>query len=554
MKFFAKKGKKVQPFDNTISGSVHPPEISRKHYLAVCDASNCELNIELGIFFDGTGNNLNRDIYNHSESNIAKLYQVYSSSKADKVYVPGVGTEFPEIGEIKKLTLGAAIGKGGQARIIYGLLSLINSVFDKTLSKVGLSSEEILALCSPGQASSPQKRLLTSLGTAKIAIDGETLWLPFLHKQTKALKEALAAAGKPVIKECVLDVFGFSRGAAEARVFCNWLLMLTEEQQFAGIPIRIRFLGLFDTVAAVGTSDGISGAVLDTTGGHGDWAQSKHLRIPAEVENCVHMVAMHELRRNFPLDEVTVDGVLPPNCTEVAYPGSHSDVGGGYAPGELGVSKEDSLKLSQIPLNHMFECAVAAGVPLSRELDPQSFAISPELAQAYRQFLACSPPGPQRISDWTLPYLVWRWQQRHNYAKLDHVRNASEEDRKHLLEANAIFVRDGERMKLFGDEVISEQFVSDARSRRLNLKGNVPRQEAITYLEAEAWELRNRVLAARPVEPELGAFFDHYVHDSLAGFRSAVKESTGHWRYRRKFQGYDQPLLSQNPGNNAKAA
>lgn len=337
-------------------------------------------------------------------------------------------------------------------------------------------------------------------------------------------------------------------------MFCNWLLMLTQEQKFAGIPVRIRFLGLFDTVASVGTSEGISGAVIDTTSGHGDWAQSKHLRIPAEVENCVHMVAMHELRRNFPLDEVTVDGVLPPNCTEVAYPGSHSDVGGGYAPGELGVSKEDSLKLSQIPLNHMFECAVAAGVPLSKELDPQSFAISPELAQAYRQFLACSPPGPQRISDWMLPYLVWRWQQRHNYAQLDHVRNASEEDRQHLLEANAIFIRDGERMRLFGDEVISEQFVSEARSRKLNLKGNVPRQEAITYLEAEAWELRNRVLAARPVEPELGAFFDHYVHDSLAGFRSAVKESTGHWRYRRKFQGYDQPLLSQNPGKDAKAA
>ncbi|WP_206337544.1 phospholipase effector Tle1 domain-containing protein, partial [Pseudomonas viridiflava] len=84
------------------------------------------------------------------------------------------------------------------------------------------------------------------------------------------------------------------------------------------------------------------------------------------------MVAMHEIRKNFPLDQVAVGDVMPENCHEFAYPGAHSDVGGGYAPGGLGLAIGDSpedgdtRKLSQIPLNHMFECAVAAGTPMSK--------------------------------------------------------------------------------------------------------------------------------------------------------------------------------------------
>ncbi len=53
-----------------------------------------------------------------------------------------------------------------------------------------------------------------------------------------------------------LYVYGFSRGAAEARAFANWLQELTRvsdadgrvEYRFAeALPISIEFLGLFDT-------------------------------------------------------------------------------------------------------------------------------------------------------------------------------------------------------------------------------------------------------------------------------------------------------------------
>src|SRR5207247_2411028 len=95
--------------------------------------------------------------------------------------------------------------------------------------------------------------------------------------------------------------------------------------------------------------------------------------VPEMVENCVHMVAMHELRKNFPLDTLAIKGALPARSREFAYPGAHSDVGGGYAPGALGISvsnnlmESDALKLSQIPLHHMLACALAADVPLTKQ-------------------------------------------------------------------------------------------------------------------------------------------------------------------------------------------
>lgn len=59
---------------------------------------------------------------------------------------------------------------------------------------------------------------------------------------------------RPRITQMHLSVFGFSRGAAEARVFCNWV------QRFCGgvigeAKVNLRFLGLFDTVASVGLAD-----------------------------------------------------------------------------------------------------------------------------------------------------------------------------------------------------------------------------------------------------------------------------------------------------------
>ncbi|MGX7870801.1 T6SS phospholipase effector Tle1-like catalytic domain-containing protein, partial [Klebsiella pneumoniae] len=82
---------------------------------------------------------------------------------------------------------------------------------------------------------------------------------------------------------------------------------------------------------------------------------------------CVHLVSGHEQRLCFPLDSVRrANGKYPPCATEVVYPGMHSDIGGGYPPGDQGKAngEDDSLLLSQVVLHDLYASAFSAGAPL----------------------------------------------------------------------------------------------------------------------------------------------------------------------------------------------
>jgi len=82
------------------------------------------------------------------------------------------------------------------------------------------------------------------------------------------------------------------------------------------------------------------------------------------AERCIHHVAAHEIRNSFPLDTVLQDGRYAANVVEVVYPGVHSNVGGGYRPGEGGRLANPFGMLSAIPLQAMYDEAYRAGVPL----------------------------------------------------------------------------------------------------------------------------------------------------------------------------------------------
>ncbi|TFW33605.1 T6SS phospholipase effector Tle1-like catalytic domain-containing protein [Massilia horti] len=344
-----------------------------------CDANKCQIRINVGLFFDGTNNNMEKDLANRADSNIARLYNAYprkTSLGYFSQYIPGVGTKFEEIGEKTQSTMGEGFGQGCESRVLFGLLTFYNFLHRAAFSGLLLfENDEIKALCMnvsdmERKDSFTLQRLEVPMGLVGQYFEDEGNRTIFLRKHASLL-EAKLKKSKPQIVECFLDVFGFSRGAAEARVFCNWLNQLMSNGKLAGVRIRFRFVGIFDTVASAGFWSGTAAGVTSGTGGHSCWAQAKFLRLPSNVENCIHMVAMHELRRNFPLDEIGENGVMPAGWQQYAYPGSHSDVGGGYKPGELGISvgktmdEGDSLKLSQIPLNHMLDCAIASGAALS---------------------------------------------------------------------------------------------------------------------------------------------------------------------------------------------
>ncbi|WP_312449828.1 PAAR domain-containing protein [Stutzerimonas nitrititolerans] len=275
--------------------------------------------LRIGVFFDGTGNNAGNsaigaqcrasDIglgeveaqavvqrceahhldpdssYGNDVSNIWRLYELYRDEPVPKdsrtpsilrVYVTGAGTT---TGKKDTLFPGQALGRGDT-----GVLAKVDEGFSLITQALDTFQQ-----ANPG----------SSLGTLE------------------------------------LDIFGFSRGAAAARHFANQVLQrasgplgaLHRHGKFTPDPdfewdrdLIINFIGLFDTVAAIG--------------GWEDWADPSdamnggidlHLA-PDAARQVVHLVARDEHRLNFALNRVS-----SPH-REIVLPGAHSDLGGGYLP------------------------------------------------------------------------------------------------------------------------------------------------------------------------------------------------------------------------------
>ncbi|WP_312242056.1 DUF2235 domain-containing protein, partial [Pantoea sp.] len=143
-----------------------------------------------------------------------------------------------------------------------------------------------------------------------------------------------ANAGSGTIKELQFDIFGFSRGAAAARHFANRVFSQDsaiiaaikaglDDTEFSGTPGgKTRFLGIFDTVAAIGTPvNGLNPHSADT-------GEVNLMLRPGVADKVFHITAQHECRFNFALNSVK------PAWPELALPGAHSDIGGGYNPDE----------------------------------------------------------------------------------------------------------------------------------------------------------------------------------------------------------------------------
>ncbi len=126
-------------------------------------------------------------------------------------------------------------------------------------------------------------------------------------------------------------IFGFSRGAYAARWLANELQM------------EIEFLGVWDTVKTTLKGPGIG-------------------KMSNLVKRACHAMAIDEHRKLFRLTRFDDSE----HVTEVWFPGSHSDVGGGYKDGKLSVSalnwiaraaERSGLLIdwSQIPPESMFD-------------------------------------------------------------------------------------------------------------------------------------------------------------------------------------------------------
>lgn len=134
----------------------------------------------------------------------------------------------------------------------------------------------------------------------------------------------LSSRWRQPLRSVQLDLFGYSRGAAAARDIANQLQSwdsarwrqrlqasgLACSADFALATPQLRFIGLFDTVVAV-------------NGGRADEQPQVALR-SGLAATVVQLTARDEHRQHYPLTSVA------PPFLELALPGVHANIGGGY--------------------------------------------------------------------------------------------------------------------------------------------------------------------------------------------------------------------------------
>lgn len=146
-----------------------------------------------------------------------------------------------------------------------------------------------------------------------------------------------------------IDIIGFSRGAATALDLANRIHKET--------PHTIRFLGVWDTVAAFGLAN-LGFYFSRLTFGHTIYLP------PDRLLYACHALALDERRPSFVATRLR-------GAQEVWFRGVHTDVGGGGAVG-----------LSNIALRWMIYKAIGAGLPFT-DVDALSLAVDPHVRPSF---------------------------------------------------------------------------------------------------------------------------------------------------------------------------
>ena len=518
-------------------------------------STQCQGQVYMGLFFDGTGNNdtwiekgqAQTQHQRNKQSNVARLFQAYADDPKAGIfrsYLPGVGTPFAGVGDTSSYLydiFGMGFGYMGAERINYGIATILNAVHRYLLGVDLLAPSELRSLVAA----------ISIEASGPLASEGAARWANF--KAAEARLASVARTSQRKVLEINVSIFGFSRGSAEARACAFWLSEVCTREggqiTLAGIPLRIGFMGIFDTVAAVGIGD-----VTPFTSGHMAWGDGTQTVHPA-IEDCAHFIALHEQRASFPLEAAVGRG-------NIGYPGMHSDVGGGYAPGDQGKAMSawgESPHLSQIPLIDMHFAAIKAGVPMLTieeiRADPgisKSFSTDTRLLAAYNDWLAHQGVGQGDIRAVTeahaRQYIRWRgmlhMQGRTGITTLDFWKRAGSVDQTQLKEAD-----DQLRLQI--------QFMHERRTANSTTWGYLKERArdvlrmsspvstllvdpGKTPLSAEEAKFLDIAMAG-PLPPAASvALFNDYVHDSRAGFRPVGMEpiflTGGYLRYRHVFK------------------
>lgn len=285
--------------------------------VATCPA----VTLEIGVFFDGTGNNERNAMvgggegsYGNARSNVSLLGALYYpggddfdvendcgtgyATKYRPLYVPGIGTI-----------------DGDEAR---------NREDEFFIARYARDAGAFINIVPDGQ----DDVYGSAMGIGPRGVEARVIQAAL---DVGRLINVMSPGIEP--KEIILDVFGFSRGAAAARHFVNgfnagrldyvrWGLFNDIHARLPeGRNVTIRFVGIFDTVAAIGTN--------------ANDADNQDVNVHlsnGSAETIFHLTADDELRHSFSLND-TGDANRSANAGEIErLTGCHSNVGGGYSP------------------------------------------------------------------------------------------------------------------------------------------------------------------------------------------------------------------------------
>lgn len=541
-----------------------------REYPSICiPKDSCKTNLFFGFFLDGTKNHYVQAEKGKNHSNIARLYDCYPGRSVPgvlplytdwqkephlyqhffKVYAPGVSSPFEQVGDLADWLdepTGGAAGRMGERRILWSLVQALNNVHRYFLGVPLIPPSEMATLFDRVRLNKWTRRAMTGDRPKLTLKAGRTGFTPAAHSSARIVFEQLLLrlhkavmqhwpdrrTGRPAkiqpatVKTIHISIFGFSRGATQARAFTNWLQSVcrldaqlvgaASGMSLGGFPVQFDFLGLFDTVAAIGLGNTVGG-----TTGHGAWADSEDsLRIPPALR-CLHIVAAHEIRRSFPVDSIAVGGNLLFGHEEIVIPGAHSDIGCGYCPTEQGRGTDpngDDM-LARIPLILMYKTARLSGVPLKLEhaspTAQKRFALTKRTILDFNAYIATCQvqTGPLHLimREQARKYIEWRvWRRiggKHPLQSSASFARASNFDKNDLHSAAVEFE---EEIRIFLDWKRDETNVAIFKSQQRGFDNDHESE----WLEIAEWWKEEFSLPSAVVE-----FFDNYVHDSRAWFK-----------------------------------
>ncbi len=304
------------------------------------------INITIGIFFDGTLNNKTNtqekinnseyfrnygvekkedSSYYNDKSNVARLWEFLEDP--NKIYIEGIGTLDRE----GDSTMGFALGTG-----ITGIRGKVRKGCEKIVEKVKKEKDKVGA---------------TRINTLTFDVYGFSRGAAaarnFVHEISKAkYKAILVATGSG-------EFMTFEKTDSDGNITQRdefpkrgHLGLLLEEKNIEVDIIRVRFLGIFDTVSSYSR---YLSAFPDF-----DDVEELGLNNLGIASNVVHYVAENEHRENFSLTNTHV-GI------QKTFPGVHSDVGGSYYDGTEVIEEIETSWTSRNNLNPLIERLINEG-------------------------------------------------------------------------------------------------------------------------------------------------------------------------------------------------